>query len=92
MIPIVPLLVLIQSLFISIANQDDVRMTGQNISWGLGEDGLSISGDGLSSVSWKSHDETGAMEIFCIGNFSISSRQRVNVSQLLNNYSGEVIA
>ena len=66
------------------SGQDKLTATGENISWSLGEEGITISGTGLYSLAWQSWDEHGRWEIFAIGNFNISARQGVNLTEFFN--------
>lgn len=73
-----------QSLFVSLSDQESLSATGDNLSWSIWNDGLSLSGDGISSLAWRSWDESQVREIYLLGNFSINARQTVNLSGLVN--------
>jgi hypothetical protein len=74
----------VQFLYVSLTGQDSLTATAESMAWSMGEDGLTLSGSGLSSLAWTSWDENGRWEIFAIGKFNISARQRVNLTKFFN--------
>jgi len=74
----------IQSLYIDISGQETLSTTGDNISWSILNTELAVKGNGISSLSWTSYDNTQVREIYLLGNFSVKTKQRIYLEELFN--------
>ena len=71
------------SIRVDIQSQDRLRCTGHQLAWSIDDDsGIHLQGEGISSLSWQSWDETGKCGVYLLGNFSVCARQRIDTSRL----------
>lgn len=77
------------SILIDLQSQDSLRATGESLNWSISSAGIGLMGSGITSMSWRSWDESGVWAVYTFGNFSVVARQGANVTRLINESKNE---